>query len=242
MNIRFRYSAMLRMAVAATIISVCSLWTAAQTAPTQHFELKLRDFTELKVVDGINVDYVCSADSAGYAVFDALPELAPKIMFEPSGDRLTIQLLNDEGPLHNLPTIKVYSRYLQSVENDGDSLVRALSVAPIPKFKAKLVGNGRLSVRDVDANEVKATLLTGNGTITITGRCTEAILQATSTGTITADQLVATEVKCRLAGTSTIGCAPTEKLQVRGMAGKVLYKGKPAINKSFALGVKVEPF
>lgn len=226
------------------LIHILLVFAAAFTASAQtagHYALQVRDFTELKVTDGINVDYVCSPDSAGYAVFDAASDVASRILFEPKGSKLTIEVSNEEGLPLKLPTVRVYSRYLASIENDGDSLVRAINVAPCPKFKAKLVGNGRLSVRGIDASDVSANITTGNGTITLTGRCEEAVYTIVSTGTIIADDLVAKEAKCRVWGTGTIGCNATAKLSVSGLgSGKVLYTGKPEIKKK-AGGVSVNP-
>ncbi len=222
------------------------LCSAVLSAQTGHYAIKLQDFTELKVTDGINVDYVCAPDSAGYAVFDAVESVASRIMFSPSGSKITVQLASEDEmhptpPNTPIPTVRIYSRYLSSVENDGDSLVRILSVAPGPKFKAKLMGNGRLSVRDVDFNEVNVQITTGNGTVTITGRCDTAVLGMLATGNIVADCLEAVNVKCRLTGTGTIGCNATRSLQVRGVGtGKIYYVGKPEISKR-APGITVAP-
>jgi len=158
------------------LIHILLILAAAFTASAQtagHYALQVRDFTELKVTDGINVDYVCSPDSAGYAVFDAASDVASRILFEPKGSKLTIEVSNEEGLPLKLPTVRVYSRYLASIENDGDSLVRAINVAPCPKFKAKLVGNGRLSVRGIGCSEVKGKINNGQGTIKLERRWQE---------------------------------------------------------------------
>lgn len=228
------------------LVSVMMVTAAVVSAQTEHYTLELRDFTELKVTDAINVDYVCAPDSAGYAVFDADRSVASRIIFVPSSNRLTIQLAprdpGDPAPADlPLPTVRVYSRYLASVENDGDSLVRVLSVAPGPKLKAKLVGNGRLSIRNAEFTEVNAQITTGNGSITVNGKCDIAVLGMLATGTITADGLEAIDVKCRLTGTGTIGCYPSRSLEVRGIgSGKVYYLGQPSISKR-APGITVAP-
>lgn len=210
----------------------------------QHYCLDVKDFVELKVTDGINVDYQCNPDSAGMAVFDAPAENAPQIIFEPSDSKLTIQLAsNDNGsvPHKNIPTVKVYSRYLSQVENAGDSLVRVLSVAPGPKFKAKLIGNGRLAVHGINVNEASVSLATGNGSIVVTGQCENAKISLTGTGSITADELKAKTVSVRLGGTGTVGCNASEELSVKGVgSGKVYYVGTPQL-KNKTLGISVQP-
>lgn len=207
--------------------------------PAQHYALNVKDFSELCVVDGINVDYVCMPDSAGYAVFDARPEVASQIMFEPSGGKLKVQLASRDVDVDRLPTVRVYSRYLTSVENSGDSLVRVLSLAPGPKFKATLMGNGRLSVRGVDANEASAVLATGNGQLVVTGRCSTAKLRLAGTGSIVADDLEADDVSCTVAGTGTIGCWAKNNLSASGLgSADVIYRGEPNVRKR-GIGLRV---
>ncbi|MDE6048854.1 MAG: DUF2807 domain-containing protein [Paramuribaculum sp.] len=206
-----------------------------------RYELDVKDFNELKVTDGINVDYKCNADSAGKAVFFASAETASQIMFRPGTNKLEIMLATkEEGTYKNIPTVTVYSKYLNYVENNGDSLVRVMSVAPCPKFKARVIGNGRLSVRNVEANTVEGALDTGKGTVILFGKCTDAKLNCTGTGHIQADGLIGDEINCRLTGTGSIGCHPVKNLYITGMgSGTVFYKGNPQIKKR-ALGIKVE--
>ena len=67
-------------------------------AETTDYKLDVHDFSELVVVDGINVDYFCKPDSAGIAVFSCEPEMASHIMFSQKNDR------NDVIPLSNYNT------------------------------------------------------------------------------------------------------------------------------------------
>ncbi|MDE5836844.1 MAG: DUF2807 domain-containing protein [Paramuribaculum sp.] len=216
--------------------------SASYSQSVTKYELDVKDFIELKVTDGINVNYICNPDSAGKAVFYASPEMASQIMFKPGSSKLEILLAPKEERINReLPTVTVYSKYLNFVENSGDSIVRVLSVASGPKFKARVIGNGRISVRNVEANTVEGALDTGKGYITIFGTCTEAKLNCTGTGHIQADGLIAQNVNCRLAGTGTIGCNAVQTLNIMGIgSGTVFYKGNPQIKKR-AVGVKVEP-
>ena len=68
-------------------------------AETTDYKLDVHDFSELVVVDGINVDYFCKPDSAGIAVFSCEPEMASHIMFSQKNDRLTIRTDADEYPI-----------------------------------------------------------------------------------------------------------------------------------------------
>lgn len=226
--------------------SICAtllLFAALSTAAQQRYELSFDNFHELKVVDGINVDYECNPQMAGKVVFETTPELAPAVIFEPSKTKLEIKLASRDVKYTNLPTIKVYSTYLTSVSNEGDSTVRVFSVAPGPKFTARLIGNGRLVVRDVKATNVDAKIQTGHGTIVLFGTTESAKLSLIGgSGQIQADELAANEVKCSILGTGHIFCYPLQTLNVSGQgSGTVFYRGTPALVKKGALvSVKVK--
>lgn len=206
-----------------------------------HYSLKLNDFDELKVVDGINVDYICDASRAGDVEFEASKDVASSVLFEPSKNKLSIKLASRETPYTDLPTIKVYSRSLVNISNEGDSLVRVMSVVPTSKFSCRVMGNGRLSVRNVDATTIQVSILSGCGIISIYGRCSKAILKITGAGQIQADDLQADEVSCSSTGTGSITCFPQQLLSVGGLGGSVQYRGKPELKKRFISSVKIKP-
>lgn len=225
------------------ILSLSLLLAAAYATAQQptRYEIDVKEFSELKVVDGINVDYKCVPDSAGKAVFYSTPDVASTVMFVPNKNKLEIQLATDDKKRTNLPKITVYSTYLTFIENAGDSTVRVLNVAQGPKFKARQIGNGRLVVRYVEATQVEASIDTGNGNVIVYGKCERAKLSCTGTGHIQADELVADETKCSLWGTGSIGCNATTTLSVNGAgSGQVLYSGTPNI-KNRSIGVKINP-
>ena len=155
------------------------------------------------------------------AVFTTSPDMASLLMFTNNKNKLEIQISTDGIDYQGLPKITVYSRFLNKVENSGDSLVRVLSVAPSPSFKARLIGNGTLSVHGIDTNTLDGSLDTGNGVLVLYGKAASA--------------------KLSLVGTGYIECNPLKTLNVVGASsGKVYHKGSPKI-KSRAIGVKVIP-
>lgn len=205
------------------------------------YDLNVGEFSELRVTDGINVDYRCSADSAGRAFFNCRTSMASAFMFTNKGGKLTIQLSQESIGTKDLPTIIVSSKYLTKVENTGDSTLRILSVPGSPKFEAKLEGNGRLVVRDINATEVKASLRLGHGTLVISGKCTEAKLNLTGTGVIQADELEAEEASVNAKGTGSVGVNATNRLGVYGMGStSIYYIGSPEI-KNRSVGLKLIP-
>lgn len=227
-------------ALAAALLSSANIF-AADTAnnTVKRYELQVGDFTTLKVVEGVTVEYRENADSAGYAVFNTTSDFASLIMFSNNKQTLEIQLTTDGVNYTGLPQVVVYSRFLTKVENSGDSLVRVASVAPTPSFRARLIGNGQISVRNIDTNYLDASLDTGKGVMAITGKADKAKYKLIGTGSIQADDVVATEVSCAMLGTGYIQCNATESLSVSGASsGKVYYKGTTNV-KNRAIGVKV---
>lgn len=231
--------------VVAVIAVVCGMnCTMASAADAfSKYELNVKDFTQLVVDDGFNVEYKSNDELAGMAMFETSKKIADKIIFENNGKgKLVIQkVFHDDGDLQKgLPTITVYSRFLKEIKNNGDSTVRVLSVRPTMEFKATVMGNGRLVVRGLDCSKFEGAIKTGNGTMVVTGKCESAILSNTGTGAIQADELEAVDVSCRFFGTGTTGCWATGVLTVKGvMAGKLYYRNEPKRIRNYSVGVKI---
>ncbi len=195
---------------------------------TGHYVVKIEDFTQLKVIDGVNVIYKSSVDSAGLAVFDAADNVASLLVFSPNKGKLTIQYDVRNEKYKDLPTITVYSKFITSIENHSDSLIRVINANPSPEFKLKVMGNGRIIARDIVVNKLSANITTGRGMIIATGQCDEANLTNLGAGQIQADMLKAGDVKCKLGGTGVIGCYAVNHLDVIGVGtGKIYYRGTP---------------
>lgn len=205
----------------------------------RKYEIAVSDFTALKVIEGVTVEYRASADSAGFARFTTTPEMASLLMFSNNKQTLEIQLSTDGVNYTGLPVVTVYSRFLTKVENSGDSLVRVATVEPTPAFRARLIGNGQISIRNIDTNYLDASLETGNGVMAISGSAAKAKYSLIGTGSIQADDVTSVDVKCSMLGTGYVQCTATDVLTVSGASsGKVYYKGTPKI-KNRSIGVKV---
>lgn len=222
---------------------IAAIMAAALTLRGETYSINVGEFSRLKVVEAINVDYRCNADSAGLVIFSTdIPEAASAIGMSNNKGELTISFTvpaNEMKPV-KLPTVTVYSSFLTKVENSGDSLVRVLRVQPCPEFSASQIGNGRIVVRDITATKVRARINTGNGQVILFGKCDEASLKMTGAGTLQADGLEAQTISVSAYGTGTIGCCPGNLLKITGLGStKIYYKGSPEI-RNRAVGVKVE--
>lgn len=218
----------------------CAAAFVAAKADISGHKLNVHDFTELVVVDGINVDYYCNADSAGWAVFSCEPDMASHILFTIKNDRLTIRTDADEHPIDGVPRVCVYSTSLTKVENSGDSTLHVHKTVPVSSFKAKQIGNGNLIIDDIEADRLDAGITTGKGILKINGKAQKATITNVSTGTIDASALEVGDLKCVLFGTGNIEVKPMGNMRIYGTGpGSVIYHKQPAKVSNRSIGVKV---
>lgn len=216
------------------ILSAFTLLLAVATtclSAAERHEVKVGEFTKLNVTDNINVDYVCSPDSSGMAVFTADAKVVSGLLFVNNGKgKLTVQVAPDVLAAGHLPTVTVYSSSLQEAKNQGDSTVRLVRLAKTPVLKCVITDNGRLIAHGIDAATVQLNISTGRGKIVADGQCTNLRAKNVGKGEIQADQLPAKSAHCTIIGTGSIGCTVQGgELKVTGSGtGKVYYKGKPS--------------
>lgn len=229
--------------VAAFMAAVITSFDLSAQSGMAPYSLNVKEFSELKVVDGVNVEYFCDASKAGTVEFESTPDVASAIIFEPNGKgKLEVKLASRDEKYENLPVVRVYSSFLTKVENSGDSTLKVVTVAPSATFEGRLVGNGKLVVGDVQSPRVQLKLSTGKGTITASGKCENLKIRLTGTGEINAFDLAAADVECALLGTGWIKCSAADNLKVSGAGtGTVSFKGNP-VTRVKALSVKVKKF
>lgn len=226
------------------LMCLVAAFAFVRAAEPQRYLLDLKDFGEIKVTDGINVEWRCSADSAGLVTFTTTPEMVTNIILSNNKNCLRVQLADTDWPLHHLPTLTVYSNFLGKAENSGDSTLVLQTPPPTAELKMRVVGNGTIIARGVHATTVDAKIDTGNGRIVLQGTAQWVKLRSLGSGTIEAGELHAENGSLQLAGTGSIDCWVTNELTVKGLgSGKVYCKGDPKI-KNRTLGtvdvIKVE--
>lgn len=216
---------------------------AVLAAMAAEYSLNVQNFSSLTVIDGIAVDYIQRTDSAGWARFVCEPELASKIMFNNNRDKLTVRTASEDSPIVGMPRVTVYSSTLRNIENDGDSLLIVTLNEHVENLSVKQIGNGRIEVRGIDAENVNASVAAGCGTVDIEGTTGKLKLQNIGTGQLDAADMVATEAKCYLFGSGPIHCSPAEKLIVYGAGnGHVILHTSPSKISNRALGVTVHQY
>lgn len=215
------------------LISIILMSIVAMTGLSQviRHEIKVGNFSRLSLLDNINVNYRCLADSAGIAVVTCTKDVAEHLMFSISDKgRLKIQVDDEYERTGKLPSITVYSTSLDEAENAGDSTLRISGLPPMKNFKVRLTDNGKVIAKGLRASQLELQILSGKGKIIADGACDDLALRLVGTGEIQADNVTATNVSCRIMGTGSMGCHVNGgQLKVSGSGtGKVYYKGKPS--------------
>lgn len=230
MNLRRLHIIVLTFIAAATALTVSA---AKPSGQLKEYSFDVGQFTELKVMDNVNVVYHCNPDSTAKVYYLSLPDFENAFIFTNSGGCLKIQVTTEDIGKPDMPVIHVYSDFLNKVENASEFSVVVENPAPCPDFQARVVGNGSISVEGIKATNVSAKVTAGMGSITLSGTCTDANFRMTGTGTIQADRLRCQQATCKILGSGSIGVNASKSLQVRGLGStKVYYLGNPKIKHS----------
>ena len=187
-----------------SILAVLSMsLTALQAVETSVKQLSVDDFYKMKVYNNFDVSYRQSADSAGVIVIMASTEDISHVECVSKKGQLTIKYKGSSDKEQMQGAIIVYSTALEYVENNGLGSIQIVSPISGAAFQAKVLGNGSISAPQIDYGIVKASVLTGKGKISLTGKCR-----------------------------GVIGCHATQKLTAKATGnGEVYYRGTPEIKK-----------
>lgn len=212
-----------------TIVAVM----AAGTISAKEFKLPVGQFSKLSVDDNVNVVYVGGDGSPSRVVYSASQHYAKAFIITQKGNKLRIQVETPFVGDPELPTLYVYSDFLEHASLSAESTLTLKSVAPGSKLDISLMGNGNIVADGLRATKISASVKTGNGTISVSGHCQTADLSMCGNGTIQADRLEAANVYCKLyMGSGTIGCWAVNDLSIKGIGNtKIYYKGQPEIKK-----------
>ena len=199
-------------------------------AEVHRYEKNFGDIRHVRVLNALDVDVVCCADSAGMVLFYANDEAVDRLIFENNTKgRLTIQTDNASNPVQ-MPRVKVYVGEIESVENASDGTVTLDAKSKkTSEIKLKISGNGRVEAAELNAAKVDASINTGKGVIVVGGACDKLDASNVGKGEIDAYALTAKDVSCRIVGTGKVLCTiDGGELYLRGSGtGKLMYKGKP---------------
>lgn len=214
------------------ILMIMATLLGALGMNAKNFTLPVGQFSRLSVDDNVNVVYVGGDGSPSRVTYEGDQKYAKAFIITHKGNKLRIQVetLYVDDP--ELPTLYVYSDFLENASLSAEATLTLKSVAPGTTLDLSVMGNGSIVADKVHATKVGASIKSGNGTISVSGHCQTANFNMLGNGTIQADRLEAFTVTCKMLGQGSIGCWPIEELKVRGIGNtKIYYKGSPKIDK-----------
>lgn len=205
---------------------------AAFQVSAKEFTLPVGQFSKLSVDDNVNVVYVGANGTPSRVTYKGDQKYARAFIITHKGNKLRIQVETIYVDDPDLPTLYVYSDFLENASLSAESTLTLESVAPSSQLNLSLMGNGNIVADKVRATKVSAAIKSGNGTICVSGNCQTADFTMVGNGTIQADHLEATTVNCKMLGNGSIGCWPVNDLKIRGIGNtKIYYKGNPDVDK-----------
>lgn len=214
------------------IFSLAILLISVLSLNAKEFTLPVGQFSKIQVDDDVNVVYIGGDGSPSRVRYEGDKKFAKAFIITQKGDKLRIQVETDFVADPDLPTLYVYSDFLENASISSESTLKIDAAAPCSEINLSLMGNGTMVANNLRATKISAAVKSGNGTISIEGHCQAAKFTMIGNGTIQADRLEATEVECKILGTGSIGCWPVNDLKVKGIGTtKIYYKGDPEISK-----------
>ena len=226
--------------ISSILLSIFAVAASFAANPVQDYTIAAGDFSELKVIDPINVVYKCVPDSAGTVAFSCEPEVAPMILVSNDKNVLKIQIQSDIAPGYKLPTLHVYSNFISKAEKSGDSTLTVASPASTANLRLRVIGNGQIVATGLHATVVEARIDTGSGSLVASGQANWVKLRTVGTGNVEAGALKAEKGSIFIGGTGSVDCQVSKELTVTGLgSGKVYVKGHPQVKNRTLGTVKV---
>ncbi len=214
------------------ILIVLAVLMGCLQISAKEFTLPVGQFSKVSVDDNVNVVYVGANGTPSRVTYEGDQKYARAFIITQKGEKLRIQVETPYVDDPELPTLYIYSDFLNNASLSAESTLTLKSVAPTSEFSCSIMGNGAIIANDVKATKISAAIKSGNGTITLSGHCEQANFNMLGNGTIQADRLEAVSVVCKTFGSGSIGCWPVNTLNVTGIGKtKIYYKGTPDIKK-----------
>lgn len=198
----------------------------------REFSLPLGQFNKLSIDDNVNVVYIGGSGTPSRVTYEGDQKYARAFIITQKGEKVRVQVETAYVGDPELPTLYIYSDFLESASLTDEATLTIKSVAPGSSLDLSVMGNGSIVADNVKAIKVGAAIKSGNGTITVSGNCEQATFNMVGNGTIQADRLEAASVNCKMLGNGSIGCWAVNTLKIRGIGNtKIYYKGTPEIDK-----------
>ena len=149
------------------ILLIMAVLMSALQINAREFTLPVGQFSKLSVDDNVNVIYMGADGTPSRVTYDGDQKYARAFIITHKGNKLRIQVetLFVDDP--ELPTLYVYSDFLENASLSAESTLTLKSVAPGSSLDLSVMGNGNIVADNVRATKVGASIKSGNGTISV---------------------------------------------------------------------------
>ncbi|MBV8255643.1 MAG: DUF2807 domain-containing protein [Chitinophaga sp.] len=196
-------------------------------------ERPITPFTSIAVKGGMKVHL--QQGEAKTAVIEAESNIAPLVILERDGDKLTVKLKDDV----NVRTHKAFDVYLSTNELNKVVIAGAGDIDLLGTFTSKeemsvkIAGAGSITGK-VDAPAVSSSIA-GAGDIKLTGQTRDLKVSIAGAGSFISPDLMSENASVSIAGSgdARVHASVSLKAKIAG-TGDIIYKGSPQLSSSIA--------
>lgn len=221
-------------------LAVITLFIASATANAEQVVVKkynyvysdtiVADFSEVSILNGINVVYTQSEAQAGKIRIYA-PEGNNVVSITSKNGLLSIRYGKGYSRDFGVIMVYVYSKELTSVSCSVGANFTAEKIVSGDKLKLKVLNRSQIRCKNIIYDEVYAKRGLGNGDILLAGKAKKVTYSIIGRGEINADNLIADDVKCKIFGQGDIGCHVDKNISICGIGKGAAYcKGELEIS------------
>ena len=195
-----------------------------------YSDTTIADFSEVSILNGINVVYTQNATLAGKVRVYA-PEGKDVVSITSKNGQLSVRYGKGYNRDFGVIMVYVYSKELSKVSCSMGGNFTAEGMVSGNKLKLKVLGQSQIRCKNIVYDEVSAKRGLGNGDILLAGKAKETTYTIIGSGEINADNLIADDVTCKILGRGDIGCHVDKNITVRSLGKGAAYcKGELKIS------------
>ena len=221
-------------------LAIISLFIANTTVSAEQVVVKkynyvysdttIADFSEVSILNGINVVYTQSESQAGKVRVYA-PEGNDVVSITSKNGLLSIRYGRGYKRDFGVIMVYVYSKELNKVNCSMGANFTAEGMVSGSKLKLKVLGQSQIRCKNIIYDEVSAKRGLGSGDILLSGKAKDATYTIIGAGEINADNMIADDVTCKILGRGDVGCHVDKNITVRSLGKGAAYcKGELKIS------------
>lgn len=223
----------------ALLVAGCRYTCVEATGPVEDRRMEIAPFQAVAVSGASTV--TLEKGDVQQVVVSAQADVIDLLKTEVSGgvwDISTKQCWNSD---HGIRVRIITPTPITSIQVTGSAEVDAGNVFSVERAKLTTSGSGSIRVAEVNAKELDLGI-SGSGSITVRGTCTEMDGQLSGSGNLQAADLAANAVRLAVSGSGNATVKAISSLDADvSCSGEVRYSGKPQVKSTISGSGSVTP-